>query len=153
MKCKITKNNFIKYYEGSLPENDYVFVAKHLEECKSCSRIAEEFNTIYNMTTKEDNVKLADDFWTRLEVNISKNDQVQVNVRYRNSSIVGIVKQSGIAALFVFGIFYGYNLGSLYSLSIESGKNGQGEEYLNTFDSLDKGTFVEVFHNFYTNRN
>lgn len=151
MECKYVENKIIDYLEGKISIEDREKIDGHLKECENCRLLMNNVSSVWNSLTSSTKLELSPYFWTKLYNRILECEKTRVLRFPVFEKPLKYFKIAMVTAIFIFGIFSGYKLGSSYinkELNIYQVKYDE-TFYSNVFDELPEGSIGELYANFY----
>ncbi|OGL46529.1 MAG: hypothetical protein A2161_22075 [Candidatus Schekmanbacteria bacterium RBG_13_48_7] len=136
MNCKKVRNNFVLYIEKNLTGRVTKTMKVHLDSCKSCSRLLEEFTGFYSMLGEKDRIQPSPYFWNRLKQRIYEDEKAIHPVWSWLTELKQWARPANMIAVLIIGIVVGYMLGNFPQTNdqIVSQINGSDSTTQQVFD-------------------
>ncbi|MFC1730735.1 zf-HC2 domain-containing protein [candidate division KSB1 bacterium] len=145
MTCKDIKNMLTAYCERTLSEKEHARIESHLAGCSSCRRLAEGFSLLWKEAVTPERTGTSPYFMMRLEERLRENGR---SVRIRKNTpgfVLRRVKPLAYAALLLFGVFYGYTLGTRYVETAALKEAARIPVYLRTFEDIPENSIADAY--------
>ena len=151
MSCKYVENKIVDYLEGKVSEEERIKVEDHLLKCRRCRTMVKEVSSVWDYMITPTMSELSPYFWTKLHRRILKYEKPKVWYVPLLGKPIKYFRPAIIAALFIFGVFFGYKLGDSYVNKEVSLYQEKFDEniYFKVFDELPEGSIGDAYVNFY----